>query len=260
MQTKSKSIDVEISDLSEFNVTIESPTHFLLGDGIIYATIRSIYPSGQHVRGKAIVSIPRQRRYWLDGRPYDFAIEKNVAKEVTIDGEGIVSFDITDDLTLSFDEFIRSQSIVLEATVMDELTGRAYSVSKEITIHARRFKVRSEKIFDEFDLQAPHKLNISITRYDDSPILVVDANKSIEIGRWTKSADDSENTVEYLQLEWDKDLELDSDGSVQLDGNHLYDGPLRVRYMNEETDLPYYSKVRSITSLPQLNLEVVTKR
>lgn len=116
---KSKSVQVEEYVLPKFDVTIDSSDHFNIKDGKVRAIIRSKYTYGKLVKGRAIVSMrPTNFLAWSSLRETD-----SITKTITIDGKGTVEFHISDDLHIPTDEYRRSISYALSATVIDELTG-----------------------------------------------------------------------------------------------------------------------------------------
>lgn len=105
--------------LPKFDVTIDSSEHFSVKDGKVRAIIRSKYTYGKLVKGRAVVTMrPTNYLAWSSLRETE-----SIAKTITIDGKGTVEFHIADDLHISGDEYRRSISYALTATVIDDLTG-----------------------------------------------------------------------------------------------------------------------------------------
>lgn len=113
-------VQVEEYVLPKFDITIDSSEHFNIKDGKVRAIIRSKYTYGKLVKGRAIVSMkPTNYLAWSSLRDTD-----TIAKTVDINGKGTVEFLISDDLHIPSDEYRRSISYALTATVIEDLTGR----------------------------------------------------------------------------------------------------------------------------------------
>lgn len=125
--------------LPQFDVTIDSPKDFSAKDGKVKAIIRSKYTYGKLVKGEAIVSLT-QTNVWS----YDDSHKDNIIKSIKIDGKGSVEFDTETDLKLDPENKYNSKTYQLKATVIDGLTGRNQSQTKEITIHSTRYSFDHE--------------------------------------------------------------------------------------------------------------------
>lgn len=128
--------------LPKFEVKIESPDHFNVKDGKIRAIVRAKYTYGKFVKGRAIVTIkPTTYLAWSTRREIDA-----IAKSVKVDGKGSIEFDILDDLQIQMDEFKRSTSYVLNAVVVEDLTGetkkkKAMALRRRINVNNRVFSI-----------------------------------------------------------------------------------------------------------------------
>lgn len=146
LQKKEKSVEIAEYVLPKFDVTIDSPTQFSAKDGKIRAIVRSKYTYGKFVKGEAIVSLTPISQY----RYYAETPKDSIIKTITVDGKGSVEFDIVNDLKLDFTQYTKSNSFKLHATVIEDLTGRNQSATKEITIHETRYKVTPNKRKNDF--------------------------------------------------------------------------------------------------------------
>lgn len=133
--------------LPKFDVTIDSPKDFSIKDGKLKAIIRSKYTYGQLVKGEAIVSL--EQKYMWSSTPLD-----TVIKTITIDGKGPAEFDFEHDLKLDMTNQNNILHFDLKATVIEGLTGRNQSTTKEITLHPTRYQFDHE-FASEFIQGAP---------------------------------------------------------------------------------------------------------
>lgn len=142
--------------LPKFDVSIDAVKDFSIKDGKVRAIIRSKYTYGQLVKGEAIVSLT-QSQYWWSPIQHD-----TVIKTIPIDGKGTVEFDIEHDLKVDMDTKAGNRFYYdLKATVIEGLTGRNQSASKEITIHPTRYTFEHEYA-SEFIPGAPVTLWVCI--------------------------------------------------------------------------------------------------
>lgn len=142
--------------LPKFDVTIDSASDFSAKDGKIRAIIRSKYTYGKLVKGEAIVSLSRNIGMYYNGRIHS---ADAVLKTVPIDGKGTVEFDIETDLQM--DGWKRYYE--MRATVVEELTGRNQSATKEITIHAERYNIQAIDMGYNFNPGIPKTFSVSLT-------------------------------------------------------------------------------------------------
>lgn len=207
------------------------------------------------MKGEAIVSLTRQRQRYYHSFASD-VLEDSVIKTVTVDGKGTVEFDTTDDLKLSFETYEHSFNYVLKATVIEDLTGRNQSASKDITIHANRYKI--EKQIDQYEFNAglPVTFSVSIKHQDDSPILVNDETKFVMVGKITNRYSPENEKIEYSKFE------LNSNGTFQVNiptSRQEVNFHLTMKYLGEETDLGYFWP-QTISEPSELQIKVLTKR
>lgn len=124
--------------LPKFDISIDSPDAFSIKDGKVRAVIRSKYTYGQFVKGEAIVTLAQSSNWWTS-TPLD-----TVIKTIPIDGKGTVEFDIENDLKLDSTNPNNRFYYALKATVIEGLTGRNQSTSKDISIHSTRYQFDHE--------------------------------------------------------------------------------------------------------------------
>lgn len=139
-ETKTKSIEVAKYVLNNFDVTIDSPNDFSAKDGKIRAIICLKYTHGNLIKGKAIVTLsPKEEPfpvYHSRRKPVD-----KIQKTIPINGKATVEFDSDEAMSLNAEERYDVRSFDLQATVIDELTGRNSSASKTIRVYTSRYKI-----------------------------------------------------------------------------------------------------------------------
>lgn len=123
--------------LPKFDVAIDSPKDFSMKDGKMKAIIRSRYTYGEMVKGEAIVS-------WTQKYVWSSSKLDTVIKTIPVDGKGIVEFDFERDLKLDMTNQNNILRFDLEATVIEGLTGRNQSTTKEITLYPTRYQFDHE--------------------------------------------------------------------------------------------------------------------
>lgn len=154
-ETKTKTIDVAEYVLPNFDVTIDSPNEFSVKDGKIRAIIRSKYTYGKLVKGEAIVTLtPKEEHHWYQTKKEPVV---KVQKKVPINGKGTVEFDSEKDISLDRSHV---RSFDIQATVVEDLTGRNASTSKTIRVHDSRYKITSSD--DSRDLNPGNELEFSV--------------------------------------------------------------------------------------------------
>lgn len=149
--------------LPKFDVAIDAPSDFSAKDGKIRAIIRSKYTYGKLVKGEAIVSLTPAGSGLYRGSGSMIDIGDSILKTVPINGKGTVEFDVESDLRLDFDQYARSKYFELRATVVEELTGRNQSTTKDITIHQTRYKFHPNDMNSEFSPGIPKTFSVNIS-------------------------------------------------------------------------------------------------
>ncbi|XP_037051859.1 CD109 antigen-like [Bradysia coprophila] len=238
--SKTKSVDVAEYVLPKFQVDIDCPTEFSVKDGTIRAIIRSKYTYGKLVKGEAIIKVSQKSNFGYYGQPTG----KIVGTKASINGKASVEFDIERDLGIQFadmqDDMViydQTHSFDIEATVVEELTGRNHSASKRITIHQSRYKITTADVKRTFVPGEPISFSLVVALHDNSPVLINEMTKSITVAsvnnrRFSKS----QRIIEYS-------FELDSNGTAEITIPTLANDTgfyLQIRYMSELTYLDYF--------------------
>ncbi|XP_031620960.1 CD109 antigen-like [Contarinia nasturtii] len=257
-EVKSKTLQIEEYVLPKFDVKIDSSEHFNVKDGKIRAIIRSKYTYGKLVKGRAIVTVkPTSYLAWSTRRETD-----TVAKTIPIDGKGTIELDITDDLHIQPDEFKRSTTYALSAVVVEELTGRNQSASKDITIHQLRYKIKALDLDPQFQSGIPVRVMVAVTYQDDKPVHVnYVVNRDIVILKIPNNKNLSETYTKH---------ELSNNGTVLVsiptskkDESGFI---LKAKYMDEDAEIGYLFpssnveptnlEIKVLTKKPTLNKEI----
>lgn len=162
MQKKTKLIAVAEYVLPKFDVTIDAATDFSVKDGKIRAIIRSKYTYGKLVKGEAIVSLTESstRHYYRDSASKG----NSVLKTIPINGKGTVEFDVPEfeeDLKSFYSGNAITKQYELRATVVEELSGRNQSTTKDITIHQTRYKFEPNDMTNEFSPGIPQTFSVN---------------------------------------------------------------------------------------------------
>lgn len=146
--SKTKAVEVAEYVLPKFQVDIDCPTDFSAKDGNMRAIIRSKYTYGKLVKGEAIVKVSKKSDFiYISGEePTRMLVEK----KVPINGKGSIEFNIERDLGVPFNDYSRTRRLNIEATVVEELTGRNHSASKTVTIHQSRYKITTTDLNKAF--------------------------------------------------------------------------------------------------------------
>lgn len=122
-------------------MTLDSANDFSAKGGKVRLIVRSKYTYGKFVKGEAIVSLtPSYHGIWIPYPRSDIFDRGAVIKTIKIDGKGVAEFDIEKDLNLEFDNYQSSRSYSVRSVVVEELTGRNETATKQITIHKTKYK------------------------------------------------------------------------------------------------------------------------
>ncbi|XP_065072649.1 thioester-containing protein 1 allele S3-like isoform X6 [Ochlerotatus camptorhynchus] len=161
-QTQAFEVDEYV--LPKFEVSVESPGITTLKDGKVKAIVRAKYTYGKPVKGEATVSAYPDFRFH-----YVQPFERDVItrKTVPIDGKGSVEFDLRDEIKLQGDY---TRSIVIEAVVEEELTGRKQNASSKVKIYDRAYNMELVKSSEKFKPGLPYTAWLKATYQDGAPV------------------------------------------------------------------------------------------
>lgn len=214
--------------MPKYEVTIDSATAFSAKDGKIRAIVRSKYTYGKFVKGEAIVSLTPTSSYGYYRPRHITENRDSIIKTVPIDGKGTVEFDVDSELRLSdFTENSYQREYEMRATVIEELTGQNQSTSKSIYIFPTRYRFEPKDLPTQFTPGIPMTFQVTVSRHDDSPVLLNDETKWITIGKMIDRYQDNENVTYYK-------FELNANGTAD------------IRIPTSLKDSTFYLQVREI--------------
>lgn len=158
---ETRTIHVEVAKyvLPTFEVFVETAENVLFANRKILANIRGKYPSGQPVRGEAVVTL----------RPDPILDNEHVEarKVIQVTDKASVEFDIVDDLHLLPDAL---QSVQMNVSLEEELTGRKQTATAMINVQRSKYSfVRNSFQYNYMDGQ-PLELDLLLVRYDCVPV------------------------------------------------------------------------------------------
>uniref|UniRef100_A0AAG5DEP7 CD109 antigen n=1 Tax=Anopheles atroparvus TaxID=41427 RepID=A0AAG5DEP7_ANOAO len=248
-----KVFEVDEYVLPKFEVTVESPGITTFKDGKVKVIVRSKYTYGKPVKGEATVSISPEFRFH-----YVQPFEKDVTtrKVIPIDGKGSVEFDLREELRLDGDY---TRTVVIEAVVEEELTGRKQNTTGKVTIHDRRYKIELVKSDDNFKPGLPYTAWLKVTYQDGTP--VQDQTNPVEVKQSFYGSDEISQNYTLDQNGMAK-LVIDTAGnSSYINMNAVYLG--QNFYLNgiskADSDVDSYIRARVLTELPLVNKDVVVE-
>lgn len=262
--SKTKAVEVAENVLPKFQVDIDCPSDFSAKDGKMRAIIRSKYTYGKLVKGEAIVKVSEKPDFSYFRFDLSQPTRTLIEKKVSINGKASIEFDIERDLRVQFNDHSGTRKLDIEATVVEELTGRNHSASKTITIHQSRYKITTTGLNKAFVPGKPITFSLAVTHLDGSPVLINEKTKSITIvkghDRHYQYSFPSATTEHSATTEYS--FELDFNGTAEINIPTLEHDkwfPLKARYMSEVTHLKDFEKpYRSEPS--DLELNVLTTR
>uniref|UniRef100_A0A182PLQ3 CD109 antigen n=1 Tax=Anopheles epiroticus TaxID=199890 RepID=A0A182PLQ3_9DIPT len=233
---ESKTFDVDEYVLPTYEVTVESPGYTFLDDELLKVVVNSRYTYGKPVAGELTVSVKLGSSMCFRR---DASDETSICQKVVpIDGKTVVEFNLKE--ILSSKTYIRE--LMIEAEVLETLTGRTQKGSTSVSLHEERYKIRMVEESTYFP-GLPYNAWIKVSNLDDSPVR--EGSREIEISLRNHNID------LYKQS-----ATLDDKGMVQL--NAKLD-ELDFDYLNVEVKYcgkSYY--VQSI-SKPRLDQEALMK-
>ncbi|XP_055324613.1 thioester-containing protein 1 allele S1-like [Sitodiplosis mosellana] len=248
-EINTKDVQVAKYVLPKFDVSIDSPNDYWAGDGKVRAIIRSKYTYGKLVRGEAIISLTPRRHY---GFWYNREKSDSILKTIPIDGKGTVEFD---SFILAFSEDTDRHMFELKATVVEELTGRNQTASKTITIHKNRYKFNTMGLSRVFTPGLPVTFSLGVSHHDNSPVLLNEETKWIQIGKIANRHRTDEDGV-YYKFELNKNGTADIRVPTMRNETHF---DLQVKYLDEEKRLGYFYP-RTTDEPSELEAKVISKR
>nr|XP_029708913.1 CD109 antigen-like isoform X3 [Aedes albopictus] len=249
---KTQEFEVDEYVLPKFEVTVESPGITTLKDGKVKAIVRSKYTYGKPVKGEATVSAYPDFNFH-----YVQPFERDVItrKTVPIDGKGSVEFDLRDEIKLQGDY---TRTIVIEAVVEEELTGRKQNSSTKVKIYDRAYNMELVKSSEKFKPGLPYTAWLKATFQDGAPLQ--DDTNSVKVTQefgWP-----NQNTTEHT-YKLDKngmakliiDTETSSDSiSFRADylGSTFYLGSISQGWVKYSA----YMRAKVLTETPTINKDI----
>ncbi|XP_049537269.1 CD109 antigen-like isoform X8 [Anopheles darlingi] len=248
-----KAFEVDEYVLPKFEVTIESPGITTFKDGKVKVIVRSKYTYGKPVKGEATVSVMPEFRFHYVQPDAKGVVTRKV---IPIDGKGSVEFDLREEVQLQGDY---ARTVVFEAVVEEELTGRKQNATTKVMIYDRRYKMELVKSDDNYKPGLPYTAWLKVSHQDDSPV------------------QDQTNPVEVHQSSYNgqptkRNYTLDANGMAKLVIDTAVNGSyinLQAYYLGQEfylngiskadSDVDSYIRARVLTELPTVNEEVVVE-
>lgn len=190
-ETYTKSFEVAKYTLPTFEMSIDSPDNVWFKLGKIRATCKARYTFGQDAKGKATITASYRGNFFIRDGPVPIVPDEPVpgrpgmpgrpgirpppqptvvvSKQIEVDGKTFAEFDIEKELKIN----VRTRDIrvLLEATFVEELTGKVQKASKYITIRVSQFQVLLQQ--EDYTVRPglPHFVSATVKNWDgDAPV------------------------------------------------------------------------------------------
>ncbi|CRL04856.1 CLUMA_CG017909, isoform A [Clunio marinus] len=260
-----QNFSVEEYVLPKFEVIIDSNEFVDYKDGKINATVCAKYTFGKLAKGKAKVSAIVKKASSYSGCFGQPPMTMKVLKYVDVDGRTDFDFDMVEELELT--EIEGDTLVKLSASFTEDLTGRKYEGSKEVTIYKRNYKIRLERV--DHNKIKPGMLHKVIAHVETIAGLPVIDNKNpveFDISYYHNPSKDSEKGEEKVSLREEKkkikeNVQL-SNGVAELNleiPNNCYRLSIKAKYL-EESDSEYNVALGSSESSQYLQAKLVTEK
>lgn len=168
-----KEFEVAEYVLPKFEVIVEANPHVIFSDSKIRATVSGKYTFGKLAKGKATVTAKVVKNRYF----YRLVCEDTkIVKVIDVDGKKDVDFDIKEELKLN--EIDTDQTVEIEATFNDELSGKEHKGSTIVTIHKTAHKVDVVREYKNIKPGLPFSVTSVVIKRDGTP--VVDQENPVE--------------------------------------------------------------------------------
>jgi CD109 antigen len=154
----SKSFVVAETTLPNFELVINANSDQIFGDGKITATVKAKYSFDKKVKNQATVTAS----YYTYDENDDFK-ETTASKTVDADGKSVAEFGFEE---LELFKLSDTQEIHLEATVIDELTGKEFTDTTRVTVRVSPYRIDLHTSSKKFKPGFPFSVTALVSRYD----------------------------------------------------------------------------------------------
>jgi CD109 antigen len=189
--------DFEVAEyiLPKFQVIVEANPHVTFSDEKIRATVSGKYTFGKLAKGKATVTAKVVQNRFGYGMPNQ---AQKVVKTVDVDGKKDVEFDIKQELKISDTD--SEISVDIEATFMEELSGREHSGSTSVLIHKTPHKLDIVKSNEKIKPGLPYSITAFVKTHNGAPVLT-DAENPVEFAiTYYREVKNAQTNVDSIQF------------------------------------------------------------